>query len=51
MKCAICGSEIKEGLLGKIIGTYVKKGGKMYAICNKCQRIGDKEIKERIINA
>ncbi len=37
-KCAICKSEVKELILGKIKGTYLKGKGKVYVVCNECQR-------------
>ncbi len=48
MKCEICGSEIKTGVMDKIKGTYVKKGGKLYAVCADCQKGGADKIEEKI---
>jgi len=48
MKCSVCGGEIKEGILEKIVGTYIKKGGKLYPVCNKCQKGGEKNLKDKI---
>ena len=43
VKCSICGEKIQEIFLGKINGTYIKKGKKLEAACNNCQkRLGDK---------
>jgi len=48
VKCEICGSEIKTGIMGKIKGTYVKRGGRLYAVCADCQRAGVEKIEEKI---
>ncbi|MEM4396089.1 MAG: hypothetical protein QXR30_00280 [Candidatus Woesearchaeota archaeon] len=46
MKCEICKKDIKKTYLDKIVGTVIYKKGKMYYICNSCQRkIDKKEIK------
>lgn len=37
MKCSICNKKLEETFLGKIKGTYIKKHGKKYTICNDCQ--------------
>ncbi|MDD4353893.1 MAG: hypothetical protein PHN56_05550 [Candidatus Nanoarchaeia archaeon] len=38
-KCDICKTEIKEGLIGKINGTYLRVGKKVFKTCCNCQRI------------
>ncbi|MFP4567764.1 MAG: hypothetical protein ACLFN8_02365 [Candidatus Woesearchaeota archaeon] len=50
MKCEICNTKIQEGILKKIIGTYIKTNtGKKKPICNTCQKqFSTKEIKEKI---
>ena len=43
VKCDICGKKIENLFLGKIDGTYIKKGEKLKTICSNCQRnLGDK---------
>ncbi len=43
VKCENCGEKIGELFLGKIDGTYLKKGKKLKAVCSNCQRkLGDK---------
>lgn len=37
-KCALCKRKIDTTILGKINGTYIKEGKKIYPICNVCQR-------------
>ncbi|MBN2518304.1 MAG: hypothetical protein JXB14_05645 [Candidatus Altiarchaeota archaeon] len=48
MKCSVCGVEIKEGLLDKIVGTYIKKKGKLHPVCNRCQKGGEASLREKI---
>ncbi|MCD6589789.1 hypothetical protein J7K74_01215 [Candidatus Woesearchaeota archaeon] len=49
MKCAICGKRIGTTFMNKILGTYVYKNGKKYAICSDCQRIMTiEEIMDRL---
>ncbi len=48
MKCEICGKEIETTFLKKIKGNYVKKNGKMYAVCNECFMKEGKEIKSKL---
>ncbi|MFT4250222.1 MAG: hypothetical protein ACMXYD_02570 [Candidatus Woesearchaeota archaeon] len=38
MKCSSCKQKIQETFLGKLVGTYVKKSGKLVAVCDECQR-------------
>jgi hypothetical protein len=38
VKCDICQEKIEETFLGKIKGTYIKKKGKLKAVCSKCQK-------------
>ncbi len=38
MKCSICKKKIETQFLDKIIGTYIKKDGKLIAICRDCQK-------------
>ncbi|HLC86355.1 MAG TPA: hypothetical protein VJG30_03655 [Candidatus Nanoarchaeia archaeon] len=37
-KCSICNENIEKTFLDKIIGTYIKKGKKLEAVCSNCQR-------------
>lgn len=48
MECSVCGVEVKEGVLEKIVGTYIKKDGKLYPVCNKCQKEGETTLKDKI---
>lgn len=50
MKCHICNNKIDEGILKKIIGTYIKdKNGKKKPVCNECQsNFSDEELKEKV---
>jgi ribosome-binding protein aMBF1 (putative translation factor) len=48
IKCEICGAEIKEGILGKIRGTYIVRGKKKVPICKNCQKEGEDAIKEKL---
>lgn len=50
MKCEICNSKIQEGILKKIIGTYIKNSkAKKKPICNECQKkLTIEEIKQKI---
>ncbi|VVB74143.1 Uncharacterised protein [Candidatus Tiddalikarchaeum anstoanum] len=48
-KCDICGSEIKELLLGKLKGTFIKGKGKLYKVCNNCQKeYTQSELKQKL---
>jgi hypothetical protein len=38
MKCEICSLKIESTFLEKIKGTYIKKKGKLKAICPACQQ-------------
>ncbi len=39
MKCGICGKQIQETFLKKLVGTVVKdKKGKKYYVCFECQK-------------
>jgi len=43
VKCDVCNEKIETLFLGKIDGTYIKKGKKLKAVCSNCQRkLGDK---------
>ena len=43
MKCAICGKKIEETFLKKLVGTYMRKNSKRYAVCGNCQKSLSKE--------
>ena len=45
MKCEVCGKNIGETFLGKILGTFVKdEKGKKHTVCFECQKnLGSKE--------
>jgi hypothetical protein len=47
MKCSICGKTIAETFLKKIVGGYVKKEGKLHAVCRECQK--QFQTKEKLI--
>ena len=39
VKCEICGKNINETFLNKLIGTYIKdEKGKKHTICFECQK-------------
>jgi len=38
IKCNICGNKIEHTFLNKVLGTYIKKGGKKITICFECQK-------------
>lgn len=41
-KCEICDDKVETLFLGKIYGTYIRKGKKLKAVCSSCQRkLGD----------
>ncbi len=43
VKCENCNEKVEELFLGKISGTYLRKGKKLKAFCSNCQRkLGDK---------
>jgi hypothetical protein len=46
--CAICGSELKKGVMDKVRGTYIKSGKKLRPVCAKCQKVGEDKIKEML---
>ena len=49
MKCEICSAKIESTFLEKIKGTYIKKKGKLKAICHACkQKYTQKEINDKI---
>lgn len=49
MKCAICGKQIAETFLKKIIGSYVKdEKGKLHSICSECQRLTKQELLSKL---
>ncbi len=48
MKCEICGSEIKTGVMDKIKGTYVKMNGKLRPVCASCQKAGMEVVEEKL---
>ncbi len=38
-KCDICGKNIEQTFLGKVIGTYIKdEKGKKHTVCFECQK-------------
>jgi hypothetical protein len=48
VKCEVCGVGIKTGIMDKMRGTYIKKGGKLYPVCNRCQKEGEGELRGKI---
>jgi hypothetical protein len=48
MDCAVCGAELKTGIMNKVKGTYIKKGKKQYVVCRDCQKEGEKALKEKL---
>jgi len=49
IKCDVCKNEITSLVLGKIKGTYLKGKGKIYKICNACQKKHSvDELKKRL---
>jgi len=38
MKCELCKKNIETTFLGKIMGTFIMKGKKKYALCFECQK-------------
>ncbi|EGD71893.1 MAG: hypothetical protein CSMARM5_0056 [Candidatus Parvarchaeum acidophilus ARMAN-5_'5-way FS'] len=38
IKCSSCGKEIETTFLNKIKGNYIKKNGKLEALCSECFR-------------
>jgi len=48
-ECAVCGSEIKKGVMEKIRGTYIKSGKKRHVVCSKCQKVGEEELKKKLM--
>ena len=51
MKCSLCGEKIRTTILGKLVGTTIKKPGtkKIYYLCNRCQPKLHKHGKNLII--
>jgi uncharacterized protein with PIN domain len=50
MKCELCKAEIRTTFLGKIRGTYLRRGKRKLAICFQCQkRYKWEEIRERLL--
>jgi len=47
MKCDICKKTMAETFLKKIIGSYVKKNGKLHPVCRECQK--RLQTKEKIV--
>jgi len=45
VKCESCGEKVVELFLGKISGTYLRKGKKLTAVCSNCQRKSGDNIK------
>lgn len=48
VKCDICGEKIAVTFLDKIDGSYIKKNGKMKAVCSNCQKKFKDKITEQI---
>ena len=48
VKCDICSQKIENLFLGKIDGTYVKKDGKLKAVCSNCQRKLSDKVKDNL---
>ncbi len=48
MKCAICKKEIETTILGKIKGTFIRKGKNLIAVCSSCQKLYKDKLKEKI---
>ena len=48
LECAVCGSEIKKGVMEKIRGTYINDGKKLRPVCSKCQKAGEAALKEKL---
>ncbi|MEK6839728.1 MAG: hypothetical protein AABX72_02200 [Nanoarchaeota archaeon] len=49
MKCTVCGEKVETQFLEKIKGTYVKKSGKLKAVCPSCQqKYTQKQLLEKI---
>ena len=48
VKCDVCGEKIENLFLGKIAGTYLRKGKKLKAVCSNCQRKLGNQIKEEV---
>ncbi len=48
-KCNICQKKIEMTFLNKLIGTQIKKKGKLYSICAECQKkLSYEQILEKI---
>jgi hypothetical protein len=48
-KCDICKKDIREGLIGKISGTYLRVGKKAFKICSNCQKSDNiNELKKKV---
>ncbi len=52
-KCELCGEKIKEGFMGKISGTVIKKVEDKettnYYVCPACQKKCGKNLKEIVL--
>lgn len=48
MDCAVCGVELKKGIMDKIRGTYIKDGKKLRPVCPNCQKEGEDKLKEKL---
>jgi hypothetical protein len=47
--CDSCKLELKELMLGKIKGTFIKGKGKLYKVCSACQsKYSLEELKKRL---
>ncbi|MBN1924170.1 MAG: hypothetical protein JW791_05455 [Nanoarchaeota archaeon] len=48
-KCEVCKKDVTELVMGKIRGTYLKGKGKLFIVCNACQKEhGVDEIKKKL---
>jgi len=48
-KCDICKKELKEGLIGKISGTYLRVGKIAAKACSDCQKkFSINELKKKV---
>ncbi len=44
----MCKKNVTELVMGKIKGTYLKGKGKIYIVCNECQKKGVEALKKRL---
>ena len=49
VKCDLCKKSITELIMSKIKGTYIKGKGKIYKVCNACQKkYSVEQLKKRL---